>query len=112
MRACVCVESAWGRVFKRFGIDTFRLPRCCTTTDDYKVLQLLQSGRRGGRATLTSCGLRFDRAESFRMPTDLVKMFISFIPFTEKEAPAPGGPLLLCLLNTHTHTQIKKNPAG
>ena len=44
----VCVESAWGSV----GTDPFRLPRCCTATtrDDYKVLQLLQSGRSGEHA--------------------------------------------------------------
>ena len=57
---------------------------------DYKVLQILKSGRRGNVLALTSCVLRSDRTESVWMPTDLVKYSGSFNPFTEKEAPAPG----------------------
>ena len=45
--------------------------------------------------TLTLCVLRFDRAESFWMPTGLTKISGSFNPLTEKEAPATRMPLLL-----------------
>ena len=64
--------------------------------DGYKVLQLLQSGRRGNVPTaLTSCVLRSDWTESVWKPHRLSKISGSFNPFNEKEAPASGWPLSL-----------------
>ena len=52
---------------------------------DYKVLQLLQSGRRGERAD-NDFVRTSDRTESFWMPTDLVKFHGHPLRFLRKKS--------------------------